>query len=29
MGLPGATKDKEPDAKSVKDIFESQIKALL
>jgi peroxiredoxin len=29
LGLPGATKDKEPDAKSVKDIFESQIKALL
>ena len=29
LGLPGATKDKEPDAKTVKDIFESQIKALL
>jgi peroxiredoxin len=29
LGLPGATKDKEPDAKSVKDIFEAQIKALL
>jgi len=29
IGLPGATKDKEPDAKTVKDIFESQIKALL
>jgi peroxiredoxin len=29
LGLPGATKDKDPDAKSVKDIFEAQIKALL
>ena len=29
LGLPGATKDTEPDAKTVKDIFESQIKALL
>jgi peroxiredoxin len=29
LGLPGASKDKEPDAKTVKDIFESQIKALL
>ena len=29
LGLPGATKDKEPDAKTVKDIFEQQIKALL
>jgi len=29
LGLPGATKDKDPDAKTVKDIFESQIKALL
>ena len=29
LGLPGATKDKEPDAKTVKDIFEAQIKALL
>ena len=29
LGLPGATKDKDPDAKSVKDVFESQIKALL
>jgi thiol-disulfide isomerase/thioredoxin len=29
LGLPGATKDKEPDAKTVKEIFESQIKALL
>jgi peroxiredoxin len=29
LGLPGATKDKDPDAKTVKDIFEAQIKALL
>ena len=29
LGLPGATKDKDPDAKSVKDVFEAQIKALL
>ena len=29
LGLPGATKDKDPDAQSVKDIFEAQIKALL
>jgi cytochrome c biogenesis protein CcmG/thiol:disulfide interchange protein DsbE len=29
VGLPGATKDKDPDAKSVKDVFEAQIKALL
>ena len=29
LGLPGATRDKDPDAKTVKDIFESQIKALL
>jgi thiol-disulfide isomerase/thioredoxin len=29
LGLPGATKDKDPDARTVKDIFESQIKALL
>jgi peroxiredoxin len=29
LGLPGATKDKDPDAKTVKDIFETQIKALL
>ena len=29
LGLPGATKDKEPDAKTVKDTFEKQIKALL
>ena len=29
LGLPGATKDKDPDAQTVKDIFESQIKALL
>jgi thiol-disulfide isomerase/thioredoxin len=29
LGLPGATKDTEPDAKTVKDIFEQQIKALL
>ena len=29
LGLPGASRDKEPDAKTVKDIFESQIKALL
>jgi len=29
LGLPNAGKDKEPDAKTVKDIFESQIKALL
>ena len=29
LGLPGATKDKEPDAKTVKDIFERQITALL
>ena len=29
LGLPGATKDTDPDAKTVKDIFESQIKALL
>jgi peroxiredoxin len=29
LGLPGATKDKDPDAKTVKDIFEQQIKALL
>ncbi len=29
LGLPGATKDRDPDAKTVKDIFESQIKALL
>jgi hypothetical protein len=29
LGLPGATKDKEPDAKTVKDIFEQQIKVLL
>jgi thiol-disulfide isomerase/thioredoxin len=29
LGLPGATRDKDPDAHTVKDIFESQIKALL
>jgi peroxiredoxin len=29
LGLPGATKTTDPDAKTVKDIFESQIKALL
>ena len=29
LGLPGATKDKDPDAKSVQDVFEAQIKALL
>jgi len=29
LGLPGATKEKDPDAQTVKDIFESQIKALL
>jgi peroxiredoxin len=29
LGLPGATKDTDPDAKSVKDVFEAQIKALL
>src|SRR3954466_8842408 len=29
LGLPGATRDKDPDAKAVKDVFESQIKALL
>jgi thiol-disulfide isomerase/thioredoxin len=29
LGLPGATKDKDPDARTVKDIFETQIKALL
>jgi thiol-disulfide isomerase/thioredoxin len=29
LGLPGATRDKDPDAQTVKDIFESQIKALL
>ena len=29
LGLPGATRDKDPDAKTVKDIFETQIKALL
>jgi peroxiredoxin len=29
LGLPGATKDKEPDAQTVKDIFEQQIKVLL
>jgi peroxiredoxin len=29
LGLPGATKTTDPDAKTVKNIFESQIKALL
>jgi cytochrome c biogenesis protein CcmG/thiol:disulfide interchange protein DsbE len=29
LGLPGATRDTDPDAKSVKDVFEAQIKALL
>ena len=29
LGLPGATRDKDPDAKTVKETFESQIKALL
>jgi thiol-disulfide isomerase/thioredoxin len=29
LGLPGATRDKDPDAKTVKDTFEAQIKALL
>ena len=29
LGLPGATKDHDPDARTVRDIFESQIKALL
>ena len=29
LGLPGATKTSDPDAKTVKGIFEAQIKALL